>query len=77
MSHVYRLVWNDLLRTWVAVAEIVKGRGKPSGASVGRAATPAGNAAATQASVATDTPSPLAANASSSPTTGGAECSVQ
>lgn len=28
MNHTYRLIWNDLLQSWVAVAEFVRGRGK-------------------------------------------------
>ena len=28
MNHVYRLIWSDIARTWVAVAETAKGRGK-------------------------------------------------
>ena len=35
MNHIYRLVWNELNRAWVAVAEIARGRGK--GNTVGRA----------------------------------------
>ena len=37
MNHVYRLVWNELNSAWVAVAEIAKGRGKRSSATVGHA----------------------------------------
>ena len=36
MNHIYRLVWNDLTRAWVAVAEIVTGRAKPSSATMGQ-----------------------------------------
>ena len=28
MNHIYRLVWNELTRAWVAVAETARGRGK-------------------------------------------------
>ena len=27
MNKIYRLVWSELARTWVAVAEIARGRG--------------------------------------------------
>ena len=37
MNRVYRLIWNDLTRTWVAVAESAMGRGKRAGGTVGRA----------------------------------------
>lgn len=37
MNRIYRLVWNDLSRTWVAVAEIVRGRGKRGSTTVGHA----------------------------------------
>ena len=30
MNHIYRLVWSEIANTWVAVAEIAKGRGKRS-----------------------------------------------
>lgn len=30
MNRIYRRVWNDLTRAWVAVAEIAQGRGKRS-----------------------------------------------
>ncbi|SCK08658.1 filamentous hemagglutinin family N-terminal domain-containing protein [Variovorax sp. HW608] len=30
MNHVYRIVWNNAVRAWVAVAETVRGRGKSS-----------------------------------------------
>jgi hypothetical protein len=33
MNHIYRSVWNEITRTWVAAAEIVQGRGKRSGGS--------------------------------------------
>ena len=28
MNHIYRLIWNEFTRAWVAVADIVTGRGK-------------------------------------------------
>ena len=31
MNHIYRLVWNEVNRAWVAVAETVKGKGKSKG----------------------------------------------
>ena len=34
MNKAYRLIWSDINRTWVAVSEIVKARGKRSGGSV-------------------------------------------
>ncbi len=37
MNHIYRLVWNETTRTWAAVAETAKGRGKRSGAPTGSA----------------------------------------
>ncbi len=40
MNRVYRLIWNDLTRTWVAVAESAMGRGKRAGGTVGRARNP-------------------------------------
>ncbi len=30
MNHIYRLVWSEIANTWLAVAEIAKGRGKRS-----------------------------------------------
>jgi filamentous hemagglutinin family protein len=36
MNHIYRIIWNDITRTWVAVAEIARGRGKRSHATVGQ-----------------------------------------
>jgi len=30
VNHIYRSIWNEVSRTWVAAAEIVKGRGKRS-----------------------------------------------
>ncbi|MEI6304230.1 MAG: ESPR-type extended signal peptide-containing protein, partial [Betaproteobacteria bacterium] len=35
MNHIYRLIYSDLTRTWVAVAEIARGRGKRSSGTVG------------------------------------------
>ena len=35
MNHIYRNVWNEITRTYVAAAEIVKGRGKKSKSSAG------------------------------------------
>lgn len=57
MNHVFRVIWNDFLGCWVAVAETVKGRGKSSstkkllasvllGADTASTATPAGPPAA-------------------------------
>jgi len=34
MNRAYRLIWSDINRTWVAVSEIVKARGKRSGGTV-------------------------------------------
>lgn len=34
MNHTYRLIWNELTQSWVAVAEFVRARGKRSGAVV-------------------------------------------
>ena len=34
MNKAYRLIWSDINRTWVAVSEIVKARGKRSGGTV-------------------------------------------
>ena len=31
MNKTYRLIWNDLTRTWVAVAETARARGKRAG----------------------------------------------
>lgn len=31
MNHIYRLIWNDRLHTWIAVAEIAPGQGKGRG----------------------------------------------
>uniref|UniRef100_UPI002636F145 two-partner secretion domain-containing protein n=1 Tax=uncultured Azonexus sp. TaxID=520307 RepID=UPI002636F145 len=39
LNHAYRLIWNELTQSWVAVAEIVRGRGKRSGGSALLAAT--------------------------------------
>jgi hypothetical protein len=30
MNHIYRSIWNEALRAWVAVSEITKGQGKCS-----------------------------------------------
>ena len=35
MNHIYRNVWNEVTRTYVAAAEIVRGRGKRSKSSAG------------------------------------------
>lgn len=35
MNHIYRLIYSDLTRTWVVVAEIARGRGKRNRATVG------------------------------------------
>ena len=35
MNHVYRIIWNDITRSWVAVAETVKSCGKRSHSAVG------------------------------------------
>ena len=40
MNKIYRVIWNEITATWVAVAEIAKGHGKRSG-TVGHTATPA------------------------------------
>ena len=37
MNRVYRLIWNDITHTWVAVAEIALVRGKRTSGTVGRA----------------------------------------
>ena len=34
MNHTYRLIWNDLLRAWIAAAEFARARGKRSGGAV-------------------------------------------
>jgi len=34
MNHIYRLVWNDITRAWMTVAEIAKGCGKCSSAAM-------------------------------------------
>ncbi|MEI8267677.1 MAG: cadherin-like domain-containing protein, partial [Betaproteobacteria bacterium] len=45
MNHIYRSVWNEITRTWVAAAEIVRSRGKRSSSRV----TAEGSEAAVQA----------------------------
>jgi hypothetical protein len=45
MNHIYRSVWNEITRTWVAAAEIVRGRGKRSGGSSSRGAAERAEAA--------------------------------
>ena len=35
MNKIYRLIWNEVNRTWVAVSEITKGRGKRASGVVG------------------------------------------
>ncbi|MDP1872461.1 MAG: hemagglutinin repeat-containing protein [Gallionella sp.] len=37
MNHIYRLVWNECTRTWVAVAENTRSRGKGSGRAARKA----------------------------------------
>src|ERR1700743_1245315 len=37
MNHVYRLVWSQRLRTWVAVSEITRGRKKGAGGKLAAA----------------------------------------
>jgi filamentous hemagglutinin family protein len=39
MNKTYRLIWNELAHTWVAVAEIVKGRGKRASGIVAHGTT--------------------------------------
>ena len=73
LNHIYRLVWSQVLKTWVAVAENTKGRGKgknSSGKLVAAALSLAGIAgvlppalagpAISQAPIATAMPSPTA-----------------
>lgn len=38
MNQIYRLVWSEISRTWVAVAETTKGRGKRESGAVGNTA---------------------------------------
>ena len=45
MNHIYRSVWNEITRTWVAAAEIVRGRGKRSSGSSSRGAAERAEAA--------------------------------
>jgi hypothetical protein len=45
MNHIYRSVWNEATRTFVAAAESIRGRGKRSRSSRGAAGAHAGEAA--------------------------------
>jgi filamentous hemagglutinin len=42
MNHIYRVVWNAVSATWMAVAESARGRGKSSKAAPSRRAAGAG-----------------------------------
>ena len=70
MNKVYRLIWNELTRAWVAVSELVKSRGKRASgvlllAALGIAVSPASTFAADPAPTALPTGGQIAAGVAS------------